>query len=353
VPIEGCRAVYSLSTTRAKCNNEQRCYLNASNSVFGNPCFGTSKYLNVVYLCRPKDPTYSLNICEGRAGGLSCPVGEVINVQQASYGRSSSNICPRGPHAVPKGGCQAVNSLSLVRAQCRKRQSCFLVASSLVFGDPCFGTYKYLNVTYSCRPKDPTYSFNICEGRADRPSCPVGKVINVQQASYGRSSSKICQKGPHAVPIGGCQAVNSLHRIREKCNNQQRCFLVASNSVYGDPCVGTYKYLNVVYSCLLKGPRISRNICQGRVRLLSCPVGKVMIVQQASYGRLKNNLCQSQTGLHAVPIGGCRAVNSLSLVRARCNYQQSCSLYASNLVFGDPCYGTYKYLNIVYYCQWP
>jgi len=78
-----------------------------------------------------------------------------------------------------------------------------------------------------------------------------------------------------------------------------------------------------------------------------------MIVQQASYGRLKNNLCQSQTGLHAVPIGGCRAVNSLSLVRARCNYQQSCSLYASNLVFGDPCYGTYKYLNVVYSCEWP
>ena len=38
------------------------------------------------------DPAYSLNICEGRAGRLSCPVGKVINVQQASYGRSSSKM---------------------------------------------------------------------------------------------------------------------------------------------------------------------------------------------------------------------------------------------------------------------
>jgi len=216
--------------------------------------FGKLIYLLVICLTTrvsviSGNPTYSLDICEGSGSWLSCPVGSVVNIKQASYGRLSSKICPRGPHAVPRGGCRAVNSLSITRAQCDNEQRCYLYASNSVFGDPCYGTYKYLNVVYSCLLKDPTYSLNICEGRAGRLSCPVGKVINIKQASYGRLSSRICQSGPHTVPRGGCRAVNSLSLVRAQCSRRQSCSLAASNLVFGDPCFGTYKYLNVVYSC--------------------------------------------------------------------------------------------------------
>lgn len=33
------------------------------------------------------------------------------------------------------------------------------------------------------------------------------------------------------------------------CNGKNSCTIRASNSVFGDPCVGTYKYLEVSYVC--------------------------------------------------------------------------------------------------------
>lgn len=35
----------------------------------------------------------------------------------------------------------------------------------------------------------------------------------------------------------------------------------------------------------------------------------------------------------------------------RCNGKNSCTISASNSVFGDPCYGTYKYLEVSYVCD--
>jgi len=293
--------------------------------------------------------THNKNICEGREGQLSCPEGSVVNVQEASFGRLSSEICQTGSYAVPRGGCRAVKSLGIARAECNNQQSCSLTATHFVFGDPCVGTSKYLNVVYSCQPKEETYNINICEGNEGQLSCPKGSVVNIQEATYGRLSSEICPIGPHTVPTGGCRAVNSLSLVRAECNNQQSCYLAAFNSVFGDPCYGTYKYLNVIYSCQPKDETDNLNICEGSGSWLSCPEGSVVNIQEASYGRLSSEICQ--TGSYAVPTGGCRAVNSLSLVRAKCNNQQSCYLYASNSVFGDPCLGTYKYLNVVYSCQ--
>lgn len=35
----------------------------------------------------------------------------------------------------------------------------------------------------------------------------------------------------------------------------------------------------------------------------------------------------------------------------RCNGKNSCTVSASNSVFGDPCGGTYKYLEVSYVCD--
>jgi len=193
--------------------------------------------------------THNINICEGSEDQLSCPEGSVVNIHEATYGRLSEDICPFTQPKVPAGGCRAVNSLSLVRAKCNNHRSCSLDALDSVFGDPCPGTSKYLNVVYSCQPEDETSNVNMCEGETKTLSCPAGSVVNIQEASYGRLSSEICQGYSYAVPEGGCRAVNSLEIARAKCNNKQSCSLTATYLEYGDPCVGTYKYLNVVYSC--------------------------------------------------------------------------------------------------------
>ena len=44
---------------------------------------------------------------------------------------------------------------------------------------------------------------------------------------------------------------------------------------------------------------------------------------------------------------------SLEKVKSECEDKKKCSLYASNVVFGDPCVGTFKYLSVTYYCTIP
>ena len=39
------------------------------------------------------------------------------------------------------------------------------------------------------------------------------------------------------------------HLICCRCNNKTSCAIQASNSLFGDPCVGTFKYLDIDYEC--------------------------------------------------------------------------------------------------------
>ena len=45
-------------------------------------------------------------------------------------------------------------------------------------------------------------------------------------------------------------------------------------------------------------------------------------------------------------IGGCHANNSITIVQNACIGNNSCSVWAKNSVFGDPCVGTFKRLYI-------
>ena len=49
----------------------------------------------------------------------------------------------------------------------------------------------------------------------------------------------------------GCQLQleNALNIVRDSCQGKQSCKLSATNEVYGDTCPGTWKYLEVHYSC--------------------------------------------------------------------------------------------------------
>ena len=42
----------------------------------------------------------------------------------------------------------------------------------------------------------------------------------------------------------------------------------------------------------------------------------------------------------------CHSGTSMSVVKHRCQGQRSCTLYATNSAFGDPCVGTEKYLEV-------
>ena len=92
----------------------------------------------------------SVTICENHKAIIACEVGGNIKVVEASYGRHNGQLC-RHP-LISNQNCNAGNSLSVVQGACDNRASCELNSSNSVFGDPCYGTYKYLHVKYYCSP---------------------------------------------------------------------------------------------------------------------------------------------------------------------------------------------------------
>uniref|UniRef100_A0A3P8PCH1 SUEL-type lectin domain-containing protein n=1 Tax=Astatotilapia calliptera TaxID=8154 RepID=A0A3P8PCH1_ASTCA len=136
--------------------------------------------------------------------------------------------------------CKAsVDSLTCFHS-CNGKSSCIIEASNSVFGDPCPGTYKYLEVAYDCEP---------CEGSQANLHCDDGHIIAVHWANYGRRDTTTCSYQRPECEIQNARCINPTSKVADSCNGKRSCIIEASNSVFGDPCPGTYKYLEVVYTC--------------------------------------------------------------------------------------------------------
>lgn len=98
-------------------------------------------------------------------------------------------------------------------------------------------------VTYQCvHTARPEFLFRICEGHSHTIHC-FGGSITIIEANYGRlTGGQIC---PGSIKTTYCGAAGSLAKVRATCKGKQHCFLQATNSVFGDPCRGTTKYLEV------------------------------------------------------------------------------------------------------------
>ncbi|KAI8500835.1 hypothetical protein Bbelb_216530 [Branchiostoma belcheri] len=102
--------------------------------------------------------------------------------------------------------------------------------------------------------KEPPYSTQalswkarVCEGSTMKISCDPGQRIDVVSALYGRMLHTVCPGGN--VRTLYCQNPASLGRVRSLCQGKSVCSVLASSSVFGDPCKETFKYLEVSYIC--------------------------------------------------------------------------------------------------------
>eukprot|EP00057_Strongylocentrotus_purpuratus_P032612 XP_788214.1 PREDICTED: L-rhamnose-binding lectin CSL3 [Strongylocentrotus purpuratus] len=280
--------------------------------------------------------------CEGGALSLSCPSGTAIRINHANYGRTAGHgICPH--RSIRTTSCFASSSFSIVNNNCDGRTSCSVSATNGVFGDPCPGTYKYLQVDYSCEPKSSCQVERTCEGGFIELHCPEETpAIHICEALYGRQlpGSVLCSHPK--IGTTNCAAFSSMHVVQSACQGRATCSVAASNNVFGDPCVGTYKYLEIEYTCARRG-----RSCEGGTLALSCSSGQTILVLDAFYGRMAGpEICPHPQ----VSNQHCRASSSLPIVKGICNGQTSCSVSATNNVFGDPCVHTYKYLEVLYEC---
>ncbi|KAK7166994.1 hypothetical protein R3I94_001406 [Phoxinus phoxinus] len=96
----------------------------------------------------------------------------------------------------------------------------------------------------------------ICEGQDGVLSCGMSlsgspRTIRVIKANYGRTNSRTCANGVPYSQISNTRCgIIVTNIVYDRCNRKQTCVIPASNSLFGDPCVGTYKYLDVTYACL-------------------------------------------------------------------------------------------------------
>ncbi|EDO35370.1 predicted protein, partial [Nematostella vectensis] len=279
------------------------------------------------------------HLCENRQGTLRCPKGKVIVVAYANYGRTAKGVCRHNSMKTTR--CYSRKSKILIRKACHGENKCALNARNSVYGDPCYGTYKYIEVLYHCSYLSSALVFRLCENRQGTLRCPKGKVIVVAYANYGRTAKGVCRH--NSIKTTRCYSSKSKILIRKACHGENKCALNARNSVYGDPCYGTYKYIEVLYHC----SRLDVfRLCENRQGTLRCPKGKVIVVAYANYGRTAKGVCRH----NSIKTTRCYSSKSKILIRKACHGENKCALNARNSVYGDPCYGTYKYIEVLYHC---
>ena len=82
------------------------------------------------------------------------------------------------------------------------------------------------------------------------------KLIKIIRANYGRTDSETCpmEGNADASTNTACLSTSAFNYVKDSCHGTQSCEMTASNSNFGDTCLGTYKYLNVTYECVPDWP---------------------------------------------------------------------------------------------------
>uniref|UniRef100_A0A087XF78 SUEL-type lectin domain-containing protein n=1 Tax=Poecilia formosa TaxID=48698 RepID=A0A087XF78_POEFO len=232
------------------CHGKSECSTLVSSSVFGDPCIGTYKYLDVFYRCQKFQHISANNIthnlqCFNSNSKYMCQTHSGLHLASVPAS-NSSHPATQSISVVLQSLFSDQNFSKRSIRRCNGKSECSVLASSSVFGDPCVGTYKYLEVLYFCLKEK---SLVACEGAVARLHCARGQVIYVTSASYGRTNKKTCSAGRPADQLENTECYTYREEVGERCNGKQWCKVRASNYVFGNPCYGTYKYLEVEYIC--------------------------------------------------------------------------------------------------------
>lgn len=87
-----------------------------------------------------------------------------------------------------------------------------------------------------------------CEGNQLTLECPSNYHIQISTAFYGRQDARTCSH-ESAILSTNCSSTTSLSKVSQLCQSKRICDVYAFSSLLGDPCEGTFKYLEVAFSC--------------------------------------------------------------------------------------------------------
>ncbi len=89
----------------------------------------------------------SVSVCQESTLNIVCPAGSSINLLYVMYGRQDTITCPHSKDS--DTNCASTTAMDTVKSLCDSKSACIILAGG-AFGDPCYGTYKYLAVNYTC-----------------------------------------------------------------------------------------------------------------------------------------------------------------------------------------------------------
>uniref|UniRef100_A0A3B3Y8H2 SUEL-type lectin domain-containing protein n=1 Tax=Poecilia mexicana TaxID=48701 RepID=A0A3B3Y8H2_9TELE len=191
----------------------------------------------------------------------------------------------------------------------------------------------------------------LCETGSETLKCVC--AIYVTSASYGRTNKKTCSAGRPADQLENTECYTYREEVGERCNGKQWCKVRASNYVFGNPCYGTYKYLEVEYICY--GEQ-QQNTSSSYSQLCPLPLfesGYISVIS-ATYGRRDHTTCSEGIPEEQTRKTDCAMSHQVTISRElihRCDGESECPFFASSSVLGDPCVGTFKYLEVKYVCK--
>uniref|UniRef100_A0A8C3A9H8 SUEL-type lectin domain-containing protein n=1 Tax=Cyclopterus lumpus TaxID=8103 RepID=A0A8C3A9H8_CYCLU len=181
---------------------------------------------------------------------LSCDDIGVISVQAALYGRADSETCSEGrpPSELANTLCSQDGTADVLKRRCDGKRVCEVSVNVFGTPDPCVGTFKYLQTNYTCLPASHFWACFEYEGQ----------VISVYGATYGRYDQTTCTYRRPASEIQNIDCSQPASIVSDRCS----CPLF--DSMFEDPCVGTYKYLEVAYICECKKLMRVWGLCIGK-----------------------------------------------------------------------------------------
>lgn len=286
-------------------------------------------------------------VCESNVFNLDCGKGKTIRIIDAEYGRFDTTTCHSYPLFFMR--CEASDAYNKVHQRCDNKQRCSIVSSAAEFGDPCPGIIKYLRVKHKCESVDPPrklLSNTTCEKAQGFIECPAGKSIMVADVFYGRKDNSTCLSGN--ITNTNCSSSSALDVISARCDHRQNCTIIPGNDVFDDPCNGTSKYLQIDYQCVQDDLKYAV-ACQDSKMVLQCKNMSYINVVRAEYGRGHPYICNK--GPQRIASEGCSSPNELAIMFGRCQGKDICEIPASSQIFGEPCPGKSKYLEVDYFCS--
>ncbi|KXJ23758.1 protein eva-1 homolog C isoform X2 [Exaiptasia diaphana] len=97
-----------------------------------------------------------------------------------------------------------------------------------------------------------------CQGSKVRIRCKNSNIIMIFSAFYGRVPGReICYSDKIFTTKCSLEKGKALEVVEKRCSNRSRCNVRADNSMFPDPCPGTFKYMTIIYYCKKRPPNMS------------------------------------------------------------------------------------------------